>query len=105
MTNTYEMDGCELFAQLADKVARGELLITHFVAKANPMTDRFDIGVRGEIFAAQSPRTTLDMKVTAVGNPTGMPPRKQTIVTMPRQVRELIFDEPDPPPVYDEELG
>jgi hypothetical protein len=102
MSNRFEMDGRELFAQLADKVARGELLITHFAANMMPSMDRrYDVNIRGEMFTTQSPRTKLDMKVTAVENPSRMP--KPAAVTMAPQVRELIFDE-EPRPVYDEDL-
>lgn len=105
MSNRFEMDGRELFAQLAEKVARGELLITHFVANMMPSMDRrYDVNIRGEmqVFTAESTRTKLDMKVTAVENPSRMP--KPAAVTMAPQVRELIFDE-EPRPIYDEELS
>lgn len=101
MNNKFEMDGRELFAQLADKVLRGELLITHFTA--NMMQDRDQrFNIRGEMFTTQSPRAKLDMQITATENPSGMP--KPATVTMPAQVRELIFDE-EPRPIYDEDLS
>ena len=86
------MDGRELFAQLAEKVARGELIITHFMAN----TPKYSI--RGEMFTAQSAGAKLDMRVTAVENTSldGLPPP-------PIQVRELIFDGPAEP-IYDEDL-
>ena len=102
MKDRFTMDGRELFAQLADKVARGELLITHFVANMQPAFYETKYGIRGEMFTTQSPRTKLDMTVTAVENPSGMP--KAATVTMPAQVRELIFDE-EPRPIYDEDLS
>ena len=102
MSNQFDMDGRVLFAHLADKVLRGELLITHFVANMMPERRNTEYGIRGEMFTTQSPRTKLDMKVTAVGNPSRMP--KPATVTMPSQVRELIFDE-EPRPIYDEDLS
>ena len=102
--NTYTtMDGKELFMQLADKVMRGELIITHFVANLKPEFDRrYQVGIRGEMFAAQSVSTKLDMSVTAIENKEGRPvPPAQ--VSIPAQVRELIFDEPVVP-IYDEDL-
>ena len=106
MSNRFEMDGRELFAQLADKVARGELLITHFTANMMPSMDRrYDVNIRGEMFTTASPRTRLDMRVTAVENPSGRPnPAATAAVTMAPQVRELIFDE-EPRPIYDEDLS
>jgi hypothetical protein len=101
MNNRFEMDGRELFAQLAEKVARGELLITHFVANLMPDRDqRFNI--RGEMFTTQSPRAKLDMQITAAENPSRRP--KPAAVTMAPQVRELIFDE-EPRPIYDGDLS
>ena len=103
MSNRFEMDGRELFAQLADKVARGELLITHFTANMMPSMDRrYDVNIRGEMFTTASPRTRLDMRVTAVENPSGMPKRAE--IMMAPQVRELIFDE-EPRAIYDEDLS
>lgn len=102
MSNRFEMDGRELFAQLAEKVARGELLITHFVAEMQPMYQGIKYGMRGEMFTPQSPRTGLNMTVTAVENPSGMP--KAAVVTMAPQVRELIFDE-EPRAIYDSDLS
>ena len=101
MDQTFVMDGQVLFAQLADKVARGEIVITHFVANLQPVSFEMKYGIRGEVFAAQSASARLDMTVTARENPSGGP--RPTIVMMPQQVRELIFDDP-PTPVYDEEL-
>jgi hypothetical protein len=102
MSNKFEMDGRELFAQLADKVLRGELLITHFTANMMQERRSWEYGIRGEMFTTQSPRTKLDMRVTAVENPSGIP--KPAAVTMAPQVRELIFDE-EPKPVYDADLS
>ena len=104
MNNRFEMDGRELFAQLADKVARGELLITHFVANLMPERGQQRFNIRGdmEVFTAQSTRATLDMQVTAVENPSRMP--KPAAITMAPQVRELIFDE-EPRPIYDGDLS
>lgn len=100
--STFEMDGAMLFAQLADKVARGELLITHFVMNLQPDFDkRYDIAIKGEMFSVQSARTKVDAKITAVPNVGRI--SKPTTVTMPAQVRELIFDE-EPVPIYDEDL-
>jgi hypothetical protein len=101
MSNRFEMDGRDLFAQLADKVLRGELLITHFVANIQPATRQVVYGMRGEMFTPSSPRAQLDMTVTAVENLSGM--ARPARVTMPSQVRELIFDE-EPRPIYDEDL-
>jgi hypothetical protein len=98
------MDGRELFLKLADKVVRGELIITHVVANLMPSEDRrYDVGICGEFFSTQAARTKLDMKVTAVENEPGrpVPPAR---VTMPVQVRELIFDE-DVAPIFDEDLA
>ena len=103
MSNRFEMDGRELFAQLADKVMRGELQITHFVANMQPEPyRRYDVAMRGEMFTTQSARAKIDMQVTAVENPSGRPGK--AAVTMPAQVRELIFDE-EPRPIYDEDLS
>lgn len=102
MNNRFEMDGRDLFAQLADKVLRGELLITHFVANLQPEMRQTVYGMRGEMFTTASPRTKLDMEVTVVENPSGMP--RPATITMPSQVRELIFDE-EPRPIYDEDLS
>lgn len=103
MTN-FSMDGRELFAQLADKVARGELLITHFVANLQPERQSVVYGMRGEIFTMQSPRAVLDMKVTAVENTLDEPAASRSVqISVPIQVRELIFDGP-PEPIYDEDL-
>ncbi|HZK78028.1 MAG TPA: hypothetical protein VFC35_03910 [Gemmatimonadaceae bacterium] len=102
MSNRFEMDGRDLFAQLADKVSRGELQITHFVANIMPETRSFQYGIRGEMFTTASPRTKLDLQITAVENPSRVP--KLATVTMPTQVRELIFDE-EPRPIYDEDLS
>ena len=55
MNDRFEMDGRELFAQLADKVMRGELLITHFTANMMPERRSFQYGIRGEMFTTQSP--------------------------------------------------
>jgi hypothetical protein len=101
MSNRFEMDGRELFAQLADKVLRGELLITHFVANLQPEMRQTVYGMRGEMFTPSSPRTKLDMQVTTVENLSGLP--RPAAVTMPAQVRELIFDE-EPRPIYDKDL-
>jgi len=98
--STLEVDGRDLFAQLADKVARGELLITHFVANLQPMTraeKRYAVNARAKTWSGE----TLDLKITAVENLGGA--RPPAIVTMPQQVRELIFDE-EPVPIYDEDL-
>jgi hypothetical protein len=104
MNNRFEMDGRELFAQLAEKVVRGELIITHFTANLMPERRNYEYGIRGEMFTKQSPRAKLDMRVTAVENPSGMPnPAATVAVTMTPQVRELIFDE-EPRPIYDEDL-
>ena len=102
MSNRFEMDGRDLFAQLADKVLRGELLITHFVANIQPATREIRYGMRGEMFTTASPRTAVDMQVTAVENPSRIP--KPAVVRIAPQVRELIFDE-EPRPIYDEELS
>ena len=97
------MDGRELFLQLADKVMRGEIVITHFVMNLMPeINRRYDIGMRGEVFLAESPRTKFEAKVSAVqSDGTGREPPVQ--VSIPAQVRELIFDEPATP-IYDEDL-
>jgi hypothetical protein len=102
MNDKFEMAGRELFAQLADKVLRGELLITHFVANIMPEGREIVYGMRGEMFTARSSRSVLDMKVTAVASPYGTP--KPAAITMTPQVRELIFDE-EPRPIYDEDLS
>ena len=103
MNDRFTMDGRELFAQLADKVARGELLITHFVANMQPEPyRRYDVAMRGEMFTTQSPRAKIDMKINAVENPSGMPKRAE--IMMAPQVRELIFDE-EPRAIYDEDLS
>ena len=96
------MDGRDLFAQLAEKVALGELLITHFVANLQPEMRATMYGISGEMFTARSSRAKVDMQVTAVENPSRMP--KPAAVTMQPQVRELIFDE-EPRPIYDEDLS
>jgi hypothetical protein len=98
----FEIDGRELFAQLADKVLRGELLITHFVANMQPATREIVYGMRGEMFTPQSPRTKLDIAVTAVEGYSSR--SKPATVSMSPQVRELIFDE-EPRPIYDEDLS
>jgi len=98
------MDGRELFIKLAEKVARGELVITHCVMNLMPSMDRrYDMSMSGEVFTSQAARTKFDMKVTAVDSEPGRPV-PPTRVSLPVQVRELIFDE-EPVPVYDEDLA
>lgn len=95
------MDGRELFAKLADKVARGELVITNFMM--NLTHDRqYSVDMTGQMFTAQSPRTGFNLNATAVESEPGrpVPPAR---VSIPMQVRELIFDE-EPRPIYDEDL-
>ncbi len=98
------MDGRELFLQLADKVARGEIYITHFAANLMPSWEekQYDINVRGEIFTRESPRAKIDMRISVAEND-GRASTPPAVVAIPKQVRELIFDE-EPQPIYDEDL-
>lgn len=99
--NDTTMDGRTLFAKLADKVARGELIITNFAMELTH--DRqYQATMTGQMFTVQSPRTGFNMNVTAVDSEPGrpVPPAR---VSLPTQVRELIFDE-EPVPIYDEDL-
>jgi hypothetical protein len=103
MNVSFEMDGRDLFAKLADRVARGELLITHFVMNLMPEDRRYQVNMQAEVFTPVAARTKLTLTATAFENDFGERP-KPVIVTMPQQVRELIFDDEEPPPVYDGDL-
>ena len=100
------MDGRELFAQLAAKVARGDLVITHFAADITMDRNlRRSFDIQGQVFTPQSASATLNMKVSAVDNSERGLPAPPAQVSIPHQVRELIFDgETEPDPIYDEDL-
>jgi hypothetical protein len=63
---------------------------------------RYEIGMRGEAFTVESPRTTFEAKLTGVrGVPGDRQPPVQ--VSIPAKARELIFDDPVEP-IYDGDL-
>lgn len=105
MSNNLNMDGRELFMKLAEKIMRGELVVTHFVANMMPSMDRrYDVRMGLEGFAAESPRVKIDVKATVVENDLGQAPAPAPIVSIPIQVREVIFDELERP-IYDSDLA
>jgi hypothetical protein len=97
VSNTFEMDGRELFMKFAEKVARGELAIVHFTVNLDQLFNDYDVRAGMRTWDGSK----LDLTITAVENPTGKP--TPATVTMSPQVRELIFDE-EPVPIYDEDL-
>lgn len=95
---TTTVDGNELFMKFAGQVSRGEVLITHIVAYLEPQTRQYVMDVTGKTWEG----STLKMKITAETNDRGLD-RPSPMVTVPVQVRELIFDEPQRP-IYDADL-
>lgn len=99
MRNVTTVDSRELLVKLADQVLRGELLITGMSVSLVSGPDR---RWRAQVEAQTWDQSTIRMGIDLAENPTGVL-ASAPLVTVPTQVRELIFDEPQHP-VYDEDL-
>jgi len=97
------VDGRTLFLQFADKVAKGELVVTEFYANVGLPND--DARFRGVLQTWDG--VDVNVNVTARTSKAENRSEPARAVKVSHQVRELIFDEPSKgyTPVFDEDLA